>query len=363
MSQFTISSKIRDYKVYFEKTPEFLKKLVLRENSIFIVDQNVWNLYENGLLRIIKKAEHILLPISEGKKTLSSVTKLYDQVLEKSPKKNLTVISIGGGITQDISGFFTSTLYRGVNWIYIPTTLLAQGDSCIGAKTSLNFKKYKNLIGTFYPPNEIYIYPHFLDTLSEIDYFSGLGEIVKLFFIGGKKYIKDLLGLLPKLIKRDDRTTLKAINKALTLKKDYIEGDEFDQGRRNILNYGHCFGHALERATDYAICHGQAVIAGMIFANIVARNRGILSENKEAYLKDNYLLRVLKTDFKNISLDKNKIIEGMKKDKKRLAAGLVLIMMDTESRMLKINDLYVKEAIEAMGELQKIFSTWRVKAK
>lgn len=129
---------------------------------------------------MIKERTLILLDVNENIKNITTVLSLYDKSMNFSAKKNLLVVSIGGGIIQDIAGFFANSLYRGINWIFIPTTLLAQTDSCIGAKVSLNFK---NLIGIFYPPNKIYLNTIFLKTLTEVDYYSGIGEIAKLCII------------------------------------------------------------------------------------------------------------------------------------------------------------------------------------
>ncbi len=150
-----IKSKFREYKVDFCSSDSFIDDLLNIPDSFFIIDKNVWNLYSNELLSKLKTKDHLVLTINEERKTLDVVQEIYDEIIKIAPKKNLTIISIGGGIVQDITGFCASTLYRGVNWIYLPTTLLAQADSCIGAKTSLNYKNYKNLIGTFYPPSKV----------------------------------------------------------------------------------------------------------------------------------------------------------------------------------------------------------------
>lgn len=349
--RLTINSKIRNYDVYFESKSDFLSALAEEKNSFSVIDENVWRLYKKSLLKPFHNTRRIILPIYEERKTIENVTELYKYAIEKNAKRNLTVVSIGGGITQDVTGFFASTMYRGINWIFVPTTLLAQGDSCIGAKTSLNFKNYKNLIGTFYPPSKIYIYTGFLKTLDEINYYSGLGEIVKLSIIKGEKSIQKIEKILPLLIKRDEDVLKNAIINALKIKKEYIESDEFDTGKRNILNYGHCFGHALESGTDYAVFHGQAIIVGMMFANMISRRRGYIPTERENYIFNNILLPIQKTDFRNITLNKEKIIKGMLKDKKRTGVDLAIIISDGYSKMNKITDLKLYEAERAYMEL------------
>src|SRR3989339_2043893 len=180
-----IKSRLHDYQAIFCNSSKFIEELLTTPNCFFIVDSNVWNLYSDNLLSGIKSKNHFILNINEDRKTLAVVEEVYDEIIKMAPKKNMTIVSIGGGILQDITGFCASTLYRGVNWIYVPTTLLAQSDSCIGSKTSLNYKNYKNLIGTFYPPRIVYIYTEFLKTLNEVDFYSGIGEIAKLHLMGG----------------------------------------------------------------------------------------------------------------------------------------------------------------------------------
>lgn len=354
IKKIPIKSKLRDYCVYFVDKPDFISKLKSTKNSLFIVDTNVWDHHKDDSLKALDTSDLFLLPISEERKILKTIEEIYDYAIAKTPKKNLTVVSIGGGITQDITGFFASTLYRGVNWIFVPTTLLAQADSCVGGKTSLNYKNYKNLIGTFYPPFEIYIYPHFLETQDNKNYLSGLGEVAKLCLIGGEKHTQYLVIIMQKLLNRDSTLLLEAVQTALYIKKSYIEEDEFDTGRRNMLNYGHCMGHALESATDFAVSHGQAVVFGMLFANIVAQERGILSAEKARFFAEKILIPILGTSLKDIEFDKNMIIQAMKQDKKRTGAGLALVMIQDNYEMIRINDLAEKEAFEALVKLEKI---------
>ena len=151
-----------------------------------------------------RNTETIVLPISEERKNLDTVQELYDQLITRPAKRNLTLISFGGGILQDITGFAASTIYRGVNWIFVPTTLLAQADSCIGSKTSLNYKNFKNLIGTFFPPISIYIYPTFITTQLDSDFYSGIGEVVKLHLMGGDKHYHELAQYFSTLLKRNE---------------------------------------------------------------------------------------------------------------------------------------------------------------
>ena len=345
-NKLTIKSNIKNYDVIFEKDNSFFAKLLSYTNSVFVIDENVYKKHAEGCLRNIPKDKVIILPISEEMKNLDTVCGLYERIMRFAPKKNMTIVSIGGGITQDVTGFVASSLYRGVKWIFIPTTLLAQVDSCIGAKTSLNFEHFKNLIGTFYPPCKIHIYPEFLKTLTQEDFYSGVGEMTKLHLMDGLDATQTFIKNLSLIDKRDMKTLLKMTHKCLNIKKSYIENDEFDTGKRNMLNYGHCFGHAIESATNFAISHGQAVVLGMILANKVALNKGFLSKENEEFIYKNVLKPILIVNIPPI--DVNRTIQAMKQDKKNTGNGLALVMINNSYEMLKITHLTEEEAKEAL---------------
>ncbi len=222
MQVIKVKSAIRNYDVQFVDTMEFLEKFQNIKERFYIIDSNVWKHYSEKYLGSLDLKDILVLPINEDRKSLQTVMEIYDSLMKRSPKRNMTMISIGGGIIQDITGFVASTLYRGINWIFVPTTLLAQADSCIGSKTSLNYNSYKNLIGTFYPPNEVYINTSFLATLQNDDFYSGLGEVIKLHLMGGEKSTLSLLESIPKIKERDQRHIMKAIQACLTVKKGFF---------------------------------------------------------------------------------------------------------------------------------------------
>ena len=352
MSLMKITSNIRDYEIHFAETTDFLAGLKKFPQRCYVVDHNVWSLYEKGCLQEIAGEDLIVLPIDEERKSLESVQGLYDRLSARSAKRNMTLISIGGGILQDITGFAASTLYRGINWVFIPTTLLAQADSCIGSKTSLNYRGYKNLIGTFYPPSEVFIYIPFLSTQADVDFFSGLGEVVKLHIMGGPGKTQEIIDLLPHIIPREPGALRAAVQNSLLIKQGYIAEDEFDSGRRNMLNFGHCFGHALEATSNFEIPHGQAIVMGMLLANIVASFRKLLSDGFRTHIAEKVLLASLIIKPKKEALDAEAIVNAMKKDKKRTGEGLALIMMKEGHEMVRVNDLAESEVTRALQTLK-----------
>ena len=364
-----IRSNLKMYQVHFCENTDFVAELAGLDNVLFMVDSRVYALYKQSVLAPIVDKPLILLEIDESHKTLEYVATLYEKITRFAPKKNIHLISIGGGITQDITGFIASSLYRGVKWSFIPTTLLAQTDSCIGAKTSLNFTSYKNLIGTFFPPDSIYIYAPFTHSLDRVDMYSGIGEMAKFHLLCGRDKAREFAAIVPKLIS-DEKALLEAIYFCLQVKQGYIEEDEFDTGRRNLLNFGHCFGHALESSTNFALPHGLAVVVGMLLANRVSKKRDLLTQDEEAYIASNVLYPLLACDIPK--LDVESTLQAMAKDKKNTASDnrLPLIMLantpaNTHAQIpppppvcvrdeyvfSKVNDVEVSLAQEVLAEI------------
>ncbi len=356
MSQVkNIHSSIHNYEIYFENDFSFLKQLLETKEAVFIIDKNIFNLYQTHFSSIAKSENVLVLDAIEENKTLAASEVIFDKVISLKPTKKTKIISFGGGITQDVSGFVASTFYRGLNWIYVPTTLLAQADSCMGSKTSLNYKSYKNILGTFYPPHQIYICPEYTNTLTEEDFYSGMGEVVKLHTMGGIETLDKLITQLPKIHQRDINTILNATQSSLDIKWTYMDGDEFDQGKRNLLNYGHEFGHAIETATHYKIPHGQAIIIGMIMANYISYTKQVITKPTVEKI-ENVFIQLLKTDVSVLktvaSID---IISPMKQDKKRIGNKLPLIMMDESYNFIKILDLTEEEAVLAIDYFKNTY--------
>jgi 3-dehydroquinate synthase len=349
-----VRSLFGDYRVELAESQDFVGELAALPQTFVVVDENVWRCHGDGVLRALADAGVHVLPISEERKVLASVEELYEAMTGRAAKRNTTVISIGGGITQDLTGFLASTIYRGVPWVFVPTTLLAQADSCIGSKTSLNFRHFKNLIGTLYPPERVIVYPGFVATQEEEDYFSGLGEVVKLHLIGGEEAAGVYAREARALASRRPAAVRDAVWRCLEIKRAFIEEDERDTGRRRWLNFGHCFGHALESASDFALPHGQAVVAGMMLAGRVARLRGRLSAAMEERLRREILRPALIVPPDRLALDAGAVIAAMRQDKKRTGPKLALVMLCDGFTMNVVDDLDEDEVVRALAELQEV---------
>ena len=333
-----LSSNLKKYKVIFSKNNISVKKI---KNSIHIVDKKVFFLYK----KIFKNKNNIILiDAKEKNKDFLNISSVVKKILELNAKKNTTLIVIGGGIIQDISCFISSVLFRGIKWVYYPTTLLSQADSCIGSKSSINFQLKKNLIGTFNPPDSIYINFNFLDSLDQKDVYSGIGEILKCAIIKNKsKFIKEK----DKYIKLnlENRDLNNFIIDSLLVKKKIVELDEFDQGPRKIMNYGHTFGHALEAVSKYTIPHGIAITIGMDLANYISKELGFITN-----LDFNRMHEVLFLNYKNfhkIKINLSDYFNKLSNDKKNTE------IKSLNCILLKNNNLILKKI--ALDNRSKIY--------
>ncbi len=242
-----------------------------------VVDRRVAALHAEALAPLLAKTPVLLLDATEAEKTLDGAAKVLEFMQANNFSRRSRLLAVGGGIIGDLSSFSAHVYYRGIRWEFVPTTLLAMADSCIGAKCCLNFSRHKNQIGAFHAPAAVWIATDFLDTLSDGDVRSGYGEIVKLALtvpgglFGEVGAALDRGGLrnpeLPRLIRA-----------ALRVKQAVIEKDEYEADRRRILNYGHTFGHVLETLSNYGVPHGLAVAWGLDLANWISVRRGLLSE-------------------------------------------------------------------------------------
>lgn len=349
-----IHSRFKDYTVKIEEQLDFLDELANISNAEFVIDEKVYQLYEKKLSRIPQE-RLVLVEAIEENKIVDTALSICERMTEIPAKRNAHLVSIGGGIIQDITGFVANILYRGIFWTFVPTTLLASCDSCIGGKTSLNYKKYKNLLGTFYPPDEIRICPAFFHTLSQKDFESGLGEVIKFNIMAGEDGLRNIECNIDKILERDERLLNQFVVSSLNFKKEFIEVDEFDRGERIKLNFAHTFGHAIETVTNYEIPHGTAVAIGMIMADYLSVKRGLLKEDicKRA---ENVLLRVIHVKIRLTDYPFESFIAAMRKDKKQTSESLTAVLMTDIAKDLKIvHDVDEKEVKEALNYFQQLY--------
>lgn len=288
----------------------------------FLIDANVARLYAKQLQPVLEHQNTVVIDATEENKSIERIIPVFEQLVANSVRRDHTLIAIGGGIIQDITCFIASTLLRGMAWKFVPTTLLAQADSCIGSKSSINLGKTKNILGTFNPPNQIFVCTDFLDTLENKDIRSGIGEILKVHAIDSAAAYDRLAADYDAM--QDNRGVLLGyIRQALLIKQRFIEADEFDRGVRNIFNYGHSFGHAIEAATNFGVPHGIAVTMGMDMANRIAVMRGLLPE--QHYQRMHPVLHKNYAPFATTHIPLDEMLSALMKDKKNTSSKLVLI--------------------------------------
>lgn len=324
-----IQSHRGPYEVHFVDDP----LTSLPANAHFLVDDRVASLYERELAGVLASPSVIRIEATEPNKSLEAMPRYVHHLIGKSIRRHHALVAIGGGIIQDITCFLAATMLRGLPWHFIPTTLLAQADSCIGSKSSINAGDAKNILGTFTPPVRIDVSTRFLKSLDERDIRSGVGEMLKVHAIDGPQSFADIARDYEALF-RDDAVMLRYIHRSLAIKKRIIELDEFDKGPRNVMNYGHSFGHAIESATDFAIPHGIAVTIGMDMANFASGHRNVF-ERMHPTLRANY------RGFEQHDIPLDRFLGAIAKDKKNRDAQLSLILPDAEARIaqtLRAND-------------------------
>ena len=329
---FKVKSNIHDYSVQFVNDLELSLENTLKDDDFIIIDKIIISNYSNSLSKILDQNKYIKIDSSEEQKSYEGFIPIIYKLIKKGFRKNHRLVAIGGGITQDVTAFIASTIYRGVEWIFFPTTLLAQGDSCIGSKTSINFKKLKNQLGGFYPPNKILIYPKFLNTLSKSEIKSGIGEMLHYFIVSGESDF-NMFKLNFKQAFKNKQILSKIIFRSLEIKKSYIEKDEFDQNIRQVFNYGHSFGHAIESLTNYKIPHGVAVSFGMDIANYISFKLDYIDQKIRDEIK--YVTSYIWDGYSISNLNIDELINALSKDKKNVDNKLGLILNKGYGKIFK----------------------------
>ncbi len=308
---------------------------------VFIVtDSDVGRLYIEPIQDILAGAGVVPqvynVPAGEASKSLQCWQQILDWLVEQKAEQQEPIIALGGGVVGDLAGFVAATYHRGVPLVQVPTSLLAQVDSAIGGKTGINHPLGKNLIGAFYQPKLIIVDPAFLLTLPERVYGEGWAEIVKYGMILDADLFEMLNEYTSLLHARDASLLTKIIARCIQLKMDVVQRDERDAGLRNILNYGHTFGHALEALTDYGtFLHGEAVAIGMEVAAQIAVAKGLLTD--EHALRQHRLLRALELPVHCPAMDIESVLEMMHRDKK-VRAGRMRWVLPTRIGYAEVFD-------------------------
>lgn len=288
MTKFEVQLGDRSYPIYIGERlitqKDYFTRHIQNENVFIVSNDKVAPLY---LEKVTKSCEgfnitHIILPDGESYKSLATLKLIYDALLENRCDRNTTLIALGGGVIGDITGFAAATYQRGVNFIQIPTTLLAQVDSSVGGKTGVNHELGKNMIGAFYQPKCVIADLSTLSTLDAKELSAGIAEIIKYGLIRDYEFFLWLESNIQNLIARDPDALTYAVHQSCQNKAEVVTEDELEKtGARALLNFGHTFGHAIETSTGYGNwLHGEAVACGMLMASRLSARLGWLDENQ-----------------------------------------------------------------------------------
>lgn len=310
-------------------------KSMYKDVHLFVVtDQNIYNLYHDKLNHILDDflVQYVIIEPGEKSKSLKTYQSVIETLIEKGIKRSHLLIGFGGGVVGDLTGFVAATLYRGIPYVHVPTSLLAMVDSSIGGKVGIDLPQGKNLIGVFNNPKMVLIDPDFLKTLPRRDYRNGLAEMIKAGLIGDKK-------LYHTLCNQEEVSEIE-IAQAIHVKRELVLSDPFDKKERMLLNFGHTFGHAIEKKHHYeTYLHGEAVSYGMLIALEVGIQLGETKQELYDEVKDLLFKRELvKEPLLNMIDYKDDIIH----DKKILSDGLHFIVVtkpgDAKIVTLKMED-------------------------
>ncbi|MEK6943651.1 MAG: 3-dehydroquinate synthase [Nanoarchaeota archaeon] len=335
----TINAKIKirekEYQLFvgsniLGKLADFVKKNHLGKKIAVIIDENTNKLHKDKINKVLKDLTplFITVPSGESSKSREMKEKIEDRILDNKFGRDSLIIAIGGGVIGDLSGFVASTFNRGIPIIHVPTTLLAMVDSSIGGKTGINTKHGKNLIGTTYQPAAVFADMDFLETLSDEEFRNGLAEVIKISIIMDKAMFESLEKNSKKILARDKSTMQKLIKRNIELKKEIVEEDAEEKGLRQVLNFGHTFGHALEAYCKYKIRHGYAVSQGMLVESKISVAVNNLSKNEEKRIRN--LIRLFGFPLTaNMDVKASKIIELMGSDKKSINSNPRFVLINS----------------------------------
>ncbi len=334
MESLLVHSAQGDYRVHFQDSlPRVMTSLLETPPSAAVIDSRVAALYHDQLAPLLSAVPCLLLEATEENKTLGGIEQCTSFLQSHACSRKSILLAIGGGIIQDICSLSAHIYHRGIRWNFLPTTLLSMSDSCIGAKCGVNLGAFKNQLGAFHAPGDITICSEFLGTLEDREVASGYGEILKLMLIGGEAPFKDLAEAVTGGGLRNERL-LELIRASLDIKRAIIEVDEFDLGLRQILNYGHTFGHALEMVTNHAIPHGLAVAWGIDVVNHIAERRGLLSPDHCRAISG--FVREYLAPESTEGLHADALLEGVKRDKKASSGSITLAILREPGRAERV---------------------------
>jgi 3-dehydroquinate synthase len=292
-----------------------------------------------------RRVATLVLPDGEQHKTLESFSRILDALVAERMNRDAAAVALGGGVIGDMVGFAAACYQRGIDYVQVPTTLLAQVDSSVGGKTGVNHPRGKNMIGAFHQPRCVLADTSTLQTLPPREYRSGLAEVVKYGFIRDAAFLQWIEANVEPLLAREDAAVMHAVRRSCEIKADVVGQDEREQGLRAILNLGHTFGHAIETASGYGNwLHGEAVAAGMVMAADMSERLGWLQPTERDRVTQVLTRLGLPVVPPRIGAQRGRELMGM--DKKVLAGRIRLVLLQGLGRAAVVDD-YAEQALDA----------------
>ena len=359
MQTISVPLQKRSYPIWIEnglinKLPELLKSQNHDQKWIVFSQEGIFNHYGATFVKSLKnarfKVESIIYTDGEEMKSLTSLEKIYPHLIELGCDRSSIFLALGGGVVGDVTGYIAATFMRGVDYIQIPTTLLAMVDSSIGGKTGVNLSGGKNLVGAIWQPKAVVVDPDLLNSLPKREVTSALGEVIKYGAILDRKLFDLISENLDNLLDLSNPTLLiEVISRCAKLKADIVANDEREDDKRLILNFGHTIGHALETYFGFdTLRHGEAIAYGMLAAgNLSIENSGLASEDYN-YLR-NTIQRLPLPELPDI--DHRKILDIMENDKKIKSGSLHFILLENIGSAVVQNNINKQSIINVLEVL------------
>jgi 3-dehydroquinate synthase len=352
----TVNLGDRSYPIYIGAgnlmtLAEKLNNFKLKERPVVISNPEVLELYKNKIDEAFEnagsKVDYVEVPSGEGSKTVEKALALIDKFFDFNVDRQTPVIAVGGGVIGDLAGYVSATFMRGMPYIQVPTTLLAQLDSSVGGKVAVNYHEAKNIIGFFYQPKFVLADVSTLSSLSKRDYACGIAETIKYSLIADNNFLKYMEENIQKLNDRDEEVLIEIVTRCCRIKAKIVEEDERDMNLRGVLNLGHTIGHAIEGKSHFVeYRHGEAVSIGLVASAYISLELGYIDDELVNRIKTLIEKAGLPTKVKDVKIDE--IINGFKLDKKVVAgqARFVLLKRPGETVIEPVSPEIVKKAVE-----------------
>lgn len=326
---------------------------VSERKAAVICDSNTKKLFGKEVMKELKKScKEVTLhafPAGEENKTLDTVREIYRHLIEEKFDRNDLLVALGGGVVGDVTGYVAATYMRGIDFIQIPTTLLAQSDSSIGGKTGVDFDGYKNMVGAFKMPKLVYMNMGTLRELDERQFYNGFAEVMKHGLIKDASFYEWLLDHMYEIHERDMDVCEEMVMRSCGVKKLVVEKDPKEQGDRALLNFGHTLGHAIEKAKHFEMLHGECIALGMVAAAFISWKRENLSMEEYYEVRDMFVPFNLPISVEGIDLEE--ILTLTKSDKKMDAGQIKFVLLKKVGKAFIDRTVTDEEILAAAREI------------